>query len=181
MGNIFVNLNVINVFSGLFAFLGTGFALLSYLNNNRVKILFLQSLCCLFEAFSFLCLGKVYGFLATIIALIRSLIFWGYENKQKTPPLTIVALILLVLFISVSIPKFQAVNIVYFIGLALLTVAFLFNDVLKTKLVVFIGLLFYIAYSMLVANYVNAIGLTIQALVAWIGYASLKKYNAINL
>lgn len=180
MGNIFYNLNVFKVFSGLCAFLGLGFALLGYLSKRKSNILFLQSFCCLFEAFSFLFLGRFYGFLATIIALIRTIIFWHYENKGQNPPAFLTVLIIIVLFFSVSIPKFQVINLVYFIGVTLLTVAFLFKDVLKTKLVVFIGLLFYILYSFLTNNYVNAVGLIIQAFVAYIGYSSLKKYNSLN-
>ncbi len=180
MGNIFFNANLLKVFSGLFAFLGTGFSLISYLNKERGKILLLQSLCCFFEAFSFLFLGKFYGFLATIIALIRLLVFYGYEKRGLTPPLSVVAFIIMILFVSVSIPTFKIINLVYFIGVVLLTVAFLFKDVVKTKLVIFIGLLFYIVYSLLTGNYVNAVGLIVQALFAYIGYSSLKKYNVVN-
>ena len=59
---------------------------LSYLKTTKAKYLFLQILCNIFFAIQFFLVGALSAAGICIITIVKSIIFYSYENKEKDIP-----------------------------------------------------------------------------------------------
>ena len=75
------------------SFLGMLFVALSYFVKNKRLYLLFQALCIVFLIVSYFFTAQFFAMIGLAIGLVRALVFFGYERKQKTAPLWVAILL----------------------------------------------------------------------------------------
>ena len=73
----------------LLSFIAMAFVMISYFVKNKKMYLVFQSACIVFLVLSYGVIGQFFAMIGLFISLIRALVFFWYENKDKRAPIWI--------------------------------------------------------------------------------------------
>ncbi len=73
----------------LISFIAMAFAMISYFVKNKRMYLVFQATCIVFLVLSYGVIGQFFAMIGLFISLIRALVFFWYENKDKRAPIWI--------------------------------------------------------------------------------------------
>ena len=71
------------------SFIAMAFVMISYFVKNKKMYLVFQTACIIFLVLSYLVIGQFFAMIGLSISLIRALVFFLYENKDKRAPIWI--------------------------------------------------------------------------------------------
>ena len=73
----------------LMSFIAMAFVMISYFVKNKKMYLVFQAACIVFLVLSYGVIGQFFAMIGLFISLIRALVFFWYENKDKRAPIWI--------------------------------------------------------------------------------------------
>lgn len=166
-----------NYIAQIFGFFALILLVLSYQNTKKEKFLLIQIFANIFFGLQYLSLKAFSAFCSSIISLIRTLIFFKYEKKDKRTPL----LILIIILVVISIFGALTYEGIYSLIPIVITLAYSYGTwQKKLKLTYTIGIfaaILWIYYNFLVGAYIAIIGSIFELLASISGLIKLTRFN----
>lgn len=166
---------LITTFKYICTAFGVVFFVASLQFKDKKNILLVQSIAALFYALSYIFVGAFSGYTTELTQMIKNLVFYNYEKKNKKTPLVLLVLFILAL-ISFSLIGFNGIYSLapLFINLAYFISSY-FRNPKHIRITVLICAFIWIYYNFKVGTYIIILGNIFEIISASISIIRYKK------
>ena len=117
---------------------------------------------------SLIFLNATFGWISSLIAAIRFIVFYVFENKNKKIPVWFLCLITYLLVASCAIFGRGNYELLQMVALINFTFAFLLDDEVKLRIIILISCVYFLSYNLILYNFLGFIRCAIEFTIVFI-------------
>lgn len=156
------------ILSQLFGVLGITTLFLSVQYNNKKQILGFQILANLFYAIQYLFLNAIPAALMSFVSLLRCIVFFTFERKNKKVPIYVLVIFILLIIVFAIFLNYGIIGFFPVVCTLLYTIGIWQKNLNFFRIITLITACFWIGYNLFVSAYSSLIGNVFEVLTSLI-------------